>query len=216
MTSDSHVPADSARITALEPEGRGRVQVWVEGESVGSLPAVVATALRLRPGLAVPKDTADWLAEEEQRRAHDTALAYLGTRSRSRAEVERRLLRAGYGREPIEAVVAALSRAGYLDDATFAAEWVGARTRNSGRNRLAAELRGRGVAQPTVEEALRGVDGEQEEATAVELARSRLPSLAALEPTLQRRRLLGYLSRRGYGWETASRAVRVVLGEDDL
>src|SRR5437764_13255034 len=52
--------------------------------------------------------------------AKDRALRLLGVRDRSRRELERRLLQAGFDREEIDGALDALTVAGLIDDERFA------------------------------------------------------------------------------------------------
>ncbi|HEX5039523.1 MAG TPA: regulatory protein RecX [Candidatus Limnocylindria bacterium] len=80
-------------------------------------------------------------------------MRYLGTRPRTRWEVDRRLRRAGVGTAEIEAVLARLTQLGYLDDAAFARWWGEQRDRHGprGRRMIEAELRQHGVPREVVE-----------------------------------------------------------------
>jgi regulatory protein len=60
------------------------------------------------------------------------------------------------------------------------------------------------------------VAAELDEAgAALELARSKLRSYAGLEPAVVRRRLGGYLARRGYGFDVVRPVLDRVLGEGE-
>lgn len=85
--------------------------------------------------------------------AMEIAVHYLGTRPRTRWEVERRLRRAGAADAVIAATTERLSELGYLDDAAFA-RWLGEqRDRHAprGRRMIEAELRQRGVTREIIE-----------------------------------------------------------------
>jgi SOS response regulatory protein OraA/RecX len=73
------------------------------------------------------------------------------------------------------------------------------------------------VARGTIERALEdlgvGRPGD-EEARALELARSRVSRLGALDAPAAYRRLVPFLQRRGYGAGTAHRAASQALGLD--
>ena len=83
-----------------------------------------------------------------------------------------------------------------------------------GRRRLKDELRQKGVDREVVEQALEEAELDEYPA-ALELARKRLPSLRGDEPLAQRRRLAGFLQRRGYGWDVVGRVLDAALGEPD-
>jgi len=72
------------------------------------------------------------------------------------------------------------------------------------------ELKQKGVGEQEIASALEGVDDSQ---TAIEAARRRWPRVAALEPRERKRKLMEYLARNGFDYDTISNAVNQVLSE---
>lgn len=156
--------------------------------------------------------------------ALEIAARFLGTRPRSRWEVERRLRRAGAEEEVIQATLERVASLGYLDDAEFARWWQEQRDRHSprGRRMVAAELRQRGVPREVLEALADEAEDDERPSWLAEDAD--LPSTederadAALERHLRGRpvpadraalqRLGMYLVRRGFDPETARAAIR--------
>ena len=100
-----------------------------------------------------------------------------------------------------------------MDDSSFAESFVRDRVRFKprGARRLAQELRAKGVDAETAHEAI-GEVMEREEISDLELARevaAKWPRRAGEEPQGARRRLYGFLARRGFGAET----IREVMEE---
>jgi regulatory protein len=83
----------------------------------------------------------------------EIAVHFLGTRPRTRWEVERRLRRAGAEDAVIGATTERLAELGYLDDAAFARWWGEQRDRHAprGRRMIEAELRQHGVPRDVIE-----------------------------------------------------------------
>lgn len=86
-------------------------------------------------------------------RALEIAVAFLGTRPRTRWELALRLRRAGADEDLIEATTDRLADLGYLDDAAFARWWGEQRDRHAprGRRMIEAELRQHGVPRDVIE-----------------------------------------------------------------
>lgn len=148
----------------------------------------------------------------KQTTSFDAALRLLALRPRTEAELRQRLGRRGYGTEAIEAAMARLGELGLVDDDAFARFWVEQRAafRPSGRRRLFAELRAKGVARETVDAALQG----QDDAASIEaLARHRATALSDMDVPTLARRLEAFLERRGYQASLARLTVRQVLRE---
>lgn len=150
--------------------------------------------------------------------AFEIAGRFLGTRPRSRWEVEQRLRRAGAADPVIAATLKRLAGIGLVDDLAFARWWIDQRDRHAPRGRMAleTELRAKRI-PPAVLEELRSQDTGQELLTEEQRA------AAALERHLRGRplpvdgramqRLGMFLVRRGFDPATARAAIRRVAAE---
>lgn len=146
----------------------------------------------------------------------EAALRLLEDRARSRQELLQRLQRKGAAPSVIDAVLARLSAQGLVDDEAFARQWTESRLRTGhGRRRIALELRVKGIAGALIREALAEVAEPAQEAAAAErLARARRRLLRSLAPAVQRRRLYGFLQRRGYAGDVIERVLARLVGDD--
>ena len=174
------------------------------------------------------------IAERRERRAAvddlsvvlEAGARFLETRSRSVAEVRRRLTAAGYRRPLVEAAIERLVELGFLDDDAFARAWVESRdrVRPRGEQALRRELRLKGVEPAVVDAALarrRGERGERDEDGVpdgidgladpdLEAARRLLERRrAALEretdPRRRRQKAYALLARNGFSPDVAAR-----------
>jgi regulatory protein len=142
--------------------------------------------------------------------ARAVCLRLLTGQPRSRAELAAALARRGVPAEAAERVLGRFAEVGLIDDRAFAAAWVDSRHagRGLGRRALTAELRRRGIDDPTAAAAVATIDPGTEEATARALVRRRLGSGVELAPEVRARRAVAMLARRGYPAELALRVVR--------
>ena len=106
-----------------------------------------------------------------------------------------------------------------MDDARYARALAFSKAVNAGasRRRISQELARRGVARDVADDAIETVWAEEEvdqRAAALSLARKRAASLAGLDPVVRRRRLYGFLARRGYDPDEIRAAVETVERED--
>jgi regulatory protein len=144
------------------------------------------------------------LEEKELKRAKNTAYRYLTIRSRSKAEIVKKLYDKEFSPSVIETVMEHLFRLGYVDDRKFACQWAAsrARLRGYGRKRIEQELRQKGVNQETIREALaEAIPLEDERETARTVAEKKLRTMKSLEPEARKRRLAGFLERKGFPHE---------------
>jgi regulatory protein len=147
----------------------------------------------------------DAAAPQEQLRAALTkAYRLLAVRARSEKELRDALKRAKFSEALIEAAMAECKAQRFLNDADFARQFVQSRLRNrpKGRERLAIELRQKGVDAATIAATLDELlPAEQQAELADQLAEKLRKRLANLPPTKVRQRLSDFLRRRGFDWE---------------
>ncbi len=148
----------------------------------------------------------------------EIAVKLLAMRALSSEELRRRLARRGYPPDQVSAVLARLTASRYLDDGEYARAWARSRAhrRSLGPTRLAQELHAKGIAESDIGGALREVFAERDAREVAEAAaRRRLPTLRGLSPDAARRRLAGYLSRRGFAPEIILAMCRKYLPHGD-
>jgi regulatory protein len=208
-TDNSH----TGRITEIRDQVRDpeRVSLFIDGEFRIGLPRIAVAERNLRVGqILTDQDLAELEALDEVSRAVNQAVRLLGFRPRSRSELSVRLRKNGFSDEAIAAAIEKMVDYGYVNDEAFASFWVENRTehRPRGRNALKSELRARGVPPEIIDRAIDEADID-EYGAALELARRRAARMQDLEPEVWRRRMAGFLQRRGYGWDV----VRQVLEE---
>ena len=151
--------------------------------------------------------------------AKDRALRLLGVRDRSRRELERRLLRAGFEPDEIATALDDLTAVGLIDDERFAGAVVHhARSgRLAGRRAVMSSLLGAGVDRETAERVSAPL-GEDEADRAQVLADRQAEKLGGQDPEKAFRRIAGLLARRGFApgicFSAARRALRIREGEE--
>jgi regulatory protein len=150
------------------------------------------------------------------------ALRFLEARSRSIAEVRRRLTDAGYQSALIEGAITRLIELGVLDDEVFARAWIESRdrARPRGERTLRQELALKGIDRGLVDQLLEerrgeGGDDSSVDAAAAErlLARHARSLDRIADPRQRRQRAYALLARNGFDPDTASAAIRG-LGSD--
>lgn len=164
-----------------------------------------------------PRSTSDAVATEND--PHEVArlilLRQLTRGPRTRSQLAETCAKRGVPDEVTERVLDRFAELGLVDDDAFAAAWVQSRHAGRGLSRTALrfELRQRGVAEQTIDEALEQVDPDDERQAAETLVRSRLRGLQGFDEPTKLRRLQGLLARRGYSPGLAASVVRQVVGE---
>jgi regulatory protein len=135
--------------------------------------------------------------------AYNKAIECLARAPRSTKDLTRWLLDREYTPEDVAAAVEKLTARGLLNDAQFALLFTRSRMTNRGQSRLRVqlELAKRGIARDLVDAAIDEVMSDEsfdERAMVETAAAKKFRSLSKLEPEVQKRRLYGFLARKGY------------------
>jgi regulatory protein len=179
---------------------------------------------RLRVGDALSGDARSALLDlDADVRVREIALGLLAHRARTRRELALKLRKKGFGKDRIDACLGRLEERGLLNDAAVAAALVRDRLRHRprGEARLVSELRSKGIEQAVATETVTRVFGDEEvddaalarDAASAWLARQGDAVREALgdprSPNRDkaRRRLYGYLARRGFRGDAVGEAM---------
>jgi regulatory protein len=151
--------------------------------------------------------------EDQRYRAEKASIQALTRRGMSRWELGKALLARDLDEETVEFELDRLEGVGLIDDSALAETLV--RTQHErkglGRSALTAELRRRHIDQEQIDEALAQVGDDDEQSRATELAVKRAPQLRSLDSETAKRRLSGFLMRKGYSGSVVRAAVDEAL-----
>ena len=151
-----------------------------------------------------------------QQSAYEYALRLLTARSYTARSLRRKLAQKGIEPEAAEAVMTRLESSGLINDAKYAEQYTRSKILTSGasKRRVVQDLRRKGIAQPIADAAIASVFAEEEvdpAAMAEKAARKKVAQMGDLDPIVLRRRLFGFLARKGYELDDIKRVVSKVL-----
>lgn len=134
--------------------------------------------------------------------ARSYALRLLGQRSYTTKDLERKLIGRQFERESVENTIARLTESGLLDDAKFAVNFARVKLHGSASSRRIRQMLARkGISQTVAQAAIERAIAEEGIDTSITLekvARKKFASYDGLDRIVVRRRLTGFLARRGY------------------
>ena len=147
----------------------------------------------------------------------DYAMQYLTAKDRTVSEMQEYLDGKAFGEADVDAAVARLQELGLLDDRRYARRFVETRlaTKPVSRRHLYEQLRGHGLSEEIIREAMELADTDTERENALAVARKYARQFAALEPDKRRQRVLNRLEARGYSYDVARAAFETALAEED-
>jgi SOS response regulatory protein OraA/RecX len=184
-------------VTALRAQGRGRVEVELDGMPWRTLPVEPVLSSGLRVGCELDRPRARRLRRELRRaEALSAAGRVLRARDLSEARLRERLERRGVGHEARSHAVETLARAGLVDDRRVArARAAALADRGYGDAAIRWRLETEGFASGQISDAVATLEPERERAAHIVRARGPGPATA--------RRL----ARRGFGEDAVDAAV---------
>lgn len=152
--------------------------------------------------------------DDAAERAEARLTRALASRSLSEREARDRLRREDVEPHDVDDIVDRLTRIGALDDDRLAEQLVHAALtrKNQGRRAIAQSLSKRGVSRESIDVALAELPDDDHE-RALEFARGKAPSLVRHDHDTALRRLVGQLSRRGFGGSLAMTVANQALDE---
>jgi len=211
------------RVTSIEQQKRrpGRKNIYVDGTFVLGVSDGTLLRTGLRSGDPVDPSKLQHLQDEEQRSTvRASAIRLIARRPRTEKELTERLRRNGYTQPDIMGIVAELKSAGILDDRAFARMYVRDQVtlRPAGRILLSRKLRQLGVSPEIISETLEEImTGDTEEDAAEQAARKFLSSRSRrpVDPRTLRRRLVAFLTRRGFSWDTVRSLANSIVQENN-
>ena len=189
----------------------------ISGEAVGDAPEIPAGVQRLSRVMFTEVEES---AEEEESVAaldldalEQTLLRKLHTHDMSVHEVMSWLRSKDAAEGDAAELIAKFERLNYLNDERLARELVSRLSERKGKSKsvISRELRQRGISSHAIETALEAIDDDDELAKATELALQRVRQFSKLDQSTAERRLVGFLSRRGYSGQTVREACREAL-----
>lgn len=121
-------------------------------------------------------------------------------RLRSENELYQRLVKKGFFSEVAREVVSFLKEKRFIDDKLFTKAWVDSRIKKPyGVRRIKQELLRKGIAQEVIDKQLVQLKDSYSEVDVVrQISEERMAKLKGLDKDVAKRRVYGYLLRRGF------------------
>lgn len=198
----------------IDEETPSRQILFLDGVYFDSVDAGCIPKLGLRVGLEIEVQVLQKLIEADAAiRAKNYALELLTNQSYSKSQMIYQLRRKGFGTEAIDITLEDLEQLGHIKDEDFAKKWVARRQRSKpkGKKMLQHELANHSIDKATVDRVLAGIHDTEETEVALQVAQKQVKRYQSLPPEVAKRRLHGFLFRRGFDHETIQSVIERVL-----
>ena len=198
----------------VDAETPSRRILYLDGVYFDSVDAGCIPKLGLRVGLEIEVGVLQKLIQaDEGMRAKNCALELLSSQSYSKSQMIYQLRQKGFGPQAIDITLEDLEQLGHIKDENYAKKWVERRQRSKpkGKKMLEHELANQSIDKTTVDRVLAGIHDTEETNIALQLAQKQIKRYQSLAPQVAKRRLHGFLLRRGFDYETIQRVIERVL-----
>lgn len=214
--SDKPLQGKETRITSIEQQkkNRSRFNIYVNDEFAFAVHEDILVKYRLMKDREIdPEEIKEVLLAEEQHRAIQYALRFLSFRPRSTAEVEEYLQKKGFLSPDVESAIAYLLDKNYLDDETYALQWVEERKRLKPRGRylLRMELMQRGIDDTIAEQAIQGqLSGHEEKEMVIQWIEKKSKGVKYPNLYEMKKKLVPFLQRKGFPLEVIMEGIQAI------
>ena len=136
------------------------------------------------------------------------AMKYLTVKDRTVSEMQTYLDGKEFGEADVDATIERLKELGLLNDARYAQRFVETRlaAKPLSKRHLREQLKGHGISDADMEEALASVDADAEEERANTIALKFWQQFRSLDPEKRRERIFSRLLARGFSYDVARKA----------
>jgi regulatory protein len=201
-----------ARITALH-RNKGRMNLFLDGEFAFSLSVTLVSREGLHNDQIISSEQVESLVKLDcYQRCLVTATRFLSLRPRSDSELRTRLQRGGFDTQTQDSVIGALKDKGLINDSIFAQYWTENRESFSPRSRRLTriELQKKGIDREVIDQVVSTID---DETSAYRAVSSHARNVRWSDRDQFRRRLGGYLERRGFGYGVIESTLKKIWKE---
>ncbi|UTX52270.1 regulatory protein RecX [Leucobacter aridicollis] len=209
-------PGDSGQIDSGESDGAGWTGPGLIRLDAASRALVTANGEAPDAELGEHRGGVDAARSDDSAdgpTAYETAVKLLARKPLSTGELHRALVSAGHPEIDAEEAVAKCTESLYLDDTDLASA-VATKLRDAkgeSKARIRQKLRERHLPDAAIESALADLDDDEEMELLRQTASDRARRMVGLDRQTAERRLLGFLARRGWSGERATRAAKDAL-----
>ncbi len=197
-----------SEITAITPQvkDKTRCNIYLDGRFYCGLTLECVMLNRLKAGQIITQARLDEIQlESEKSTALDKALTYITATQKTEKQIRDYLQKKGYVDAVINYVVEKMQGYNFLNDASYAEDYVSEVSKKKGGKLIKMELRKRGVSETAIEEALGALSQEEQIASAKQILEKYMRYKEKDQATLMK--AFRYLMGKGFDYEIAKEAL---------
>ena len=202
-------------VTKIEPVTKAKYKVFLEEQFAFVLYKGELSRYQIQEGAQLSEDTIREIKKEIlEKRAKLRAMHLLERMDRTEAELYTKLKRDLYPEDIIETAMQYVKSFGYIGDKGYAKRFVKSRQGTKSKLEIKMALLQKGISKEIVSEVLETHYDGQDESVAIQrlLEKKRFSVERATEE--EKRKMYGYLMRKGFAYEDIRRVVKEQLYDD--
>ena len=186
-----------------------RVGLEIEAEIIKKIIAADEVMRAKNYALRLLREEKDQFSVEASEASQSTGKPKIYTKN----EMEQRLEREGFSVKAIETTIEELIHSGHIRDRKYAENWIVRRQKSNprGKTLLKNELINKGIDREIAEQVVAKVETEDETKVALQIAKKRAKQYKRLPIHVAKRRLHGFLARRGFASETVRHVLEQIF-----
>lgn len=202
------------KITKIEAQKKNdeRVNIYIDDEFAFGISLELVYTHSLKKGMEVDTDFLNNVVlAEEQIKANNVALRFLGYRQRSEKEIRNRLYKEDFDEDIIENTIDYLNKNKLIDDFQFAESFMKDKINlsNHGPQKIRYDLYQKGIDKSIIDEVLELDNSEYDRC--LEAAEKKIYSYRNDDYQKKYRKLSGFLQRRGFSFSVIKDVLNEVL-----
>lgn len=206
-------------ITAIEPQkNSNRYNIYIDGQFASGIQEEILLEFDLKVGRELNDGTLDAIITKDlHHKALNYAILLLSYRGRSSKEIADKMKEKGYAADIIDTTLQKLGQLGYVNDVEFAKILIRdkQRLKKAGKNLIRVELWQKGIASDLIDQLVnQSISEEDEFERAKTLFLKKVNTYSRDDQKAKKRKGYGFLIRKGYSSEIASRVIRECFTEE--
>lgn len=202
------------RITAItaQKNNKTRVNLYLDNKFFCGMELITVMSERLKVGQTVSEEQLENIIfKAEYSLALNKALNYISKSMHTKSQLVKYLNGKQYSKKIVDAVMDKLTEYGYVDDLSYASQFAELKKQNSGKRKIAFELKQKGVDNKFIDEVLDKIEDESEACLRVaeKYIKGRQVDLKLRQSAYR------YLVSKGFDYETVKEVLDKFYDEDN-
>lgn len=194
-------------ITKTEAVAKTRYKVYIDGQFAFVLYKGELSRYQVREGQELGEEAYEKIrAEVLVKRAKLRAMHLLNAMGRTERQLRMKLEQGGYPEDVVDEALSYVKSFGYVNDLSYARSFITGRKEKKSRKEISMLLKEKGISQEEIEQAMEECYEEEDSAAAIRKIMEKRRYDSERASYEERRKLMGYLMRKGFSYEDMRKA----------